>query len=146
VLGLVALLLLGALGAAVALGIGGPPGDDETLLRVRGGVTETGVVETITVAGAEQKVVRWRTRGGVVTDSLPDSGLTVIDGQTLFVAGPTATVTRTVAGAGWTTTVVGPGQTVTLPAETVVQTVTETLPGETVTVVQTVTETVPALP
>ena len=101
-------------------------------------MTETGVLETVTVDGAIRRVVKWRTREGTVTQTV--KGLTelrTIQGQPIRVAVPTETVVRTVTVRG---------STVTLPGETVQNTVTEVnTVTETVqnTVTQTVTETAP---
>ena len=109
-----------------------------TVLRTHDGVTETGVLETVTVDGAIRRVVKWRTHEGTVTQTV--EGLTqlrTIQGPPVRVAGPTETVVRTVTL---------PGSTVTLPGETVQNTVTEVhTVTETVqnTVTQTVTETGP---
>jgi hypothetical protein len=109
-----------------------------TVLRTHDGVTETGVLQTVTVDGAIRRVVKWRTREGTVTQTV--KGLTqlrTIQGDPVRVAGPTETVVRTVTLRG---------STVTLPGETVQNTVTEVnTVTETVqnTVTQTVTETAP---
>lgn len=109
-----------------------------TVLRTHDGVTETGVLSTVTVDGAIRRVVKWRTREGTVTQTV--EGLTqlrTIQGHPVRVAGPTETLVRTATL---------PGSTVTLPGETVQNTVTEVhTVTETVqnTVTQTVTETAP---
>ena len=90
-----------------------------TVLRTDNGVTETGVVETMTIDGAVRRVIHWRTR--------EDS-----------------TITQTVDGPMQLRTIQGkptPGSTFTLPGETV----TVTVPN-TVTEVTTVTETVQNTP
>ena len=111
-----------------------------TVLRTHDGVTETGVVETVTIDGAARRVIRWRTREGTVTQTVDGPmRLRTIHGDPVVVTGPTSAVVRTVTA---------PGSTVTVPGETVqntvteVNTVTETV-QDTVTETVTVTETAP---
>jgi hypothetical protein len=110
-----------------------------TVLRTENGVIETGVVETVTVDGAVRRVIHWRTRTGTITQRVRGPvRLRTIQGDSVLVAGLTAPVVHTVRT---------PGSVVTLPGETVqntvteVNTVTETVQN-TVTEVNTVTETV----
>jgi hypothetical protein len=107
---------------------GGP-----TVLRTHDGVTETGVVETVTIDGAVRRVIHWRTREGTVTQTVEGPmQLRTIGGSPVRVAGPASTVVHTVTL---------PGSTVTLTGETVQNTVTE-VSTVTETVQNTVTETV----
>ena len=104
-----------------------------TVLRTHDGVTETGVVETVTIDGAARRVIRWRTREGTVTQTVDGPmRLRTIQGDPVVVTGPTSAVVRTVTA---------PSSTVTLPGETVQNTVTE-VNTVTETVQSTVTETV----
>jgi hypothetical protein len=144
------------LGLGVAAGMS--PGRDEgaqggyTTTTTPEGETITGKVETMTVEGEAQRVVRWRTEAGeTIARTLP--GLTtsstvfgpgdtvVLPGGATTVLGPGETLTTTTPGQTVTTpgqTVTGPGQTVTqIVTETQHHTVTET--GPTQTIVETVT-------
>jgi hypothetical protein len=104
-----------------------------TVLRTHDGVTETGVVETVTIDGKVRRVIHWRTREGAVTQTVEGPmELRTIQGSPVRVAGPVSTVMHTVTT---------PGSTVTLPGETVQNTVTE-VNTVTETVQNTVTETV----
>lgn len=104
-----------------------------TVLRTHDGVTETGVVDTVTIDGAARRVIQWRTREGTVTQTVDGPvRLRTIQGDPVVVTGPTSAVVRTVTA---------PSSTVTLPGETVQNTVTE-VNTVTETVQNTVTETV----
>jgi hypothetical protein len=145
-LGIAALVWCAALGllAARILTSHDSQASQATVVRTHAGVTETGVLETVTVDGAIKRVVKWRTREGTVTQTIESPmQFRTLQGDPVRVAGPTETVdgpTKTVVR-----TVTLPGSTVTLPGETVQNTVTEVnTVTETVqnTVTETVTETV----
>jgi hypothetical protein len=138
VLGLV-LLISGGTGLGVAFAFAPndePPG---VLYRyVRGGVTVTGEVATVTENGVVRRVIRWRTREGKTKTQTITGPLRIrtTSGGTAYIAGPTTTL----PGQTKTTTL---QHTVTATqTQTVVDVVTvvETLPAETVTIVETVTE------
>ena len=81
------------------------------------GVTETGVVETVTIDGAVRRVIHWRTREGTVTQTVEGPmRLRTVQGDPVLVRGPASTLVHTVTT---------PSSTVTLPGETVQNTVTE---------------------
>jgi hypothetical protein len=105
-----------------------------TVLRTQNGVTETGVVETMTIDGAVRRVIHWRTREGSTITQTVDGPmqLRTIQGKPVLVPGATATVVHTVTT---------PGSTLTIPGETVTVTVQNT-----VTEMTTVTETVQNTP
>jgi hypothetical protein len=104
-----------------------------TVLRTHDGVTETGVVETVTINGAARRVIQWRTREGTVTQTVEGPmRLRTVEGDPVFVRRPASTVVHTVTT---------PSSTVTLPGETVQNTVTE-VNTVTETVQDTVTDTV----
>jgi hypothetical protein len=112
------------------------------VLRVHNGVTERGRIVTMTTAGHIRRVIVWRTRSGVETQTVegPLRVRTTIGSPSSLV--PLARQSR------GTLTVTLPAATVTLPAETLIQTLTQTVPQDTVTVtvgtteVETVTQTV----
>ena len=90
-----------------------------TVLRTHDGVTETGVVETVTINGAARRVIQWRTREGTVTQTVEGPmRLRTVEGDPVFVRRPASTVVHTVTT---------PSSTVTLPGETVQDTVTDTV-------------------
>ena len=69
-----------------------------TVLRTHDGVTETGVVETVTINGAARRVIQWRTREGTVTQTVEGPmRLRTVEGDPVFVRGPASTVVRTVS-------------------------------------------------
>lgn len=121
-------VVLGVLAARLVTG-GDAQARGPTVLRTNDGVTETGSVETVTIDGAVRRVIHWRTRDGNVTQTVEGPlQLRTIQGSRVEVPGPTATIVHTVTM---------PSFTVTLPGETVTETVQDT-----VTEVNTVTETV----
>jgi hypothetical protein len=125
-------VVLGVLAARLVTG-GDAQASGPTVLRTKDGVTETGVVETVTIDGAVRRVIHWRTRDGTVTQTVEGPlQLRTIQGSPVEVLGPTATIVHTVTT---------PGFTVTLPGETVTETVQDTV-TEANTVTETVTEAV----
>jgi hypothetical protein len=112
------------------------------VLRVHNGVTERGRIVTITTAGHIRRVIVWRTRSGVETQT--------VEGplQVRTMTGSPSSLVPLARQSRGTLTVTVPAGTVTLPAETPIQTVTQTVPQDTVTEtvgtteVETVTETV----
>ena len=135
VLAVAALVWVAALGVLAARILTGQYAEarGQTVLRTHDGLTETGVVETVTIDGAARRVIRWRTREGTVTQTVDGPmRLRTIHGDPVVVTGPTSAVVRTVTA---------PGSTVTVPGETVQNTVTE-VNTVTETVENTVTETV----
>lgn len=122
------------------------------VVRTTNGVTQTGVVETGTVDGRVQRVIRWKTKDGTVTQTVTGPmQLRTVQGDPIFLAGSTSTMVHSVTTPGATHTVHGPGSTVTLPGQTVTETTTQTVHDtvtetvqDTVTEVVTVTETVTA--
>jgi len=134
-LAVAALVWVAALGVLAARILTGQYAEarGQTVLRTHDGLTETGVVETVTIDGAARRVIRWRTRKGTVTQTVDGPmRLRTIHGDPVVVTGPTSAVVRTVTA---------PGSTVTVPGETVQNTVTE-VNTVTETVENTVTETV----
>jgi hypothetical protein len=136
----VVLLVSGFMGLMVAMAFA--PSDQQSgqlVKRVRNGVTETGRLDTVTSNGVVKRVIHWRTRTGELQTQTIEgpTRLVKVDGQPIFVPGPsyTSTIFGTTTLPGGTVVVTGPGVTSveTLPAETVHDTVTEVLPGETVT-------------
>jgi hypothetical protein len=118
----------GALGLLAALVWQPESGAKEAaVLRVHNGVTERGRIVAVTTAGHIRRVIVWRTRSGVETQTVegPLQVRTMIDSPTSLVP-----LARQPLG---TLTVTLPAATVTLPAETLVQTVTQTVPQDTVT-------------
>jgi hypothetical protein len=113
---------------------------EATLLRVHNGVTERGRIVAVTTAGHIRRVMVWRTKDGVETQTVdgPLRVRTMIDSPTSLV--PVARQPLR------TSTVTLTPETVTRPAETltVTQTVAQVTVTETVgtTEVETVTETV----
>ena len=133
-LAVAALVWVAALGVLAARILTGQYAEarGQTVLRTHDGLTETGVVETVTIDGAARRVIRWRTREGTVTQTVDGPmRLRTIHGDPVVVTGPTSAVVRTVTA---------PGSTVTVPGETVQNTVTETVQS---TVTETVTVTAP---
>jgi hypothetical protein len=137
------LLACGGLGLLAALVWQPETGVKEaTLLRVHNGVTERGRIVAVTTAGHIRRVMVWRTKDGVETQTVdgPLRVRTMIDSPTSL-----APVARQPLR---TSTVTLPPETLTRPAETLIQTVTQTVAQVTVTapvgttVVETVTETV----
>jgi hypothetical protein len=130
------LLACGGLGLFAALVWQPESGVTEAaVLRVHNGLTERGRIVAVTTAGHTRRVIVWRTRSGVETQTVegPLQVRTIIGSPTSLV--PLARQSlRTL--------------TVTLPAETPIQTVTQTVPQDTVTEtvgttdVETVTQTV----
>jgi hypothetical protein len=108
---------------------------EAAVLRVHNGVTERGQIVAVTTAGHIRRVIVWRTRSGVETQTV-EGPLQV----RAMIGSPTSLVP--LARQSLTTV------TVTLPAETLIQTVTQTVPQDTVTEtvgtteVETVTQTV----
>jgi hypothetical protein len=111
--------------------------EEAAVLRVHNGVTERGQIVAVTTAGHIGRVIVWRTRSGVETQTVegPLQVRTMIGSPiSLVPLGRQSLTTFTV--------------TVTLPAETLIQTVTQTVPQDTVTEtvgtteVETVTQTV----
>jgi hypothetical protein len=136
-------LACGGLGVLAALVWQPESGVTEAaVLRVHNGVTERGRIVSITTAGHIRRVIVWRTRSGVETQTVegPLQVRTIIGSPTSLV--PFARQSRR------TLTVTLPAGTVTLPAETLIQTVTQTVSQDTVTAtvgtteVETVTSTV----
>ena len=122
------LLACGALGLLAALVWQPESGVKEAaVLRVHNGVTERGRIVAVTTAGHIRRVIVWRTRSGVETQTVegPLQVRTMIDSPTSLVP-----LARQSPG---TLTVTLPAATVTLPAETLIQTVTQTVPQDTVT-------------
>jgi hypothetical protein len=100
---------------------------EAAVLRVHNGVTERGRIVAVTTAGHVRRFIVWRTQSGVETQTLegPLQIRTMIGSPTSLVPLARHSVR--------TLTVTLPAGTVTLPAETVIQTVTQTLPQDTVT-------------
>jgi hypothetical protein len=132
--------LCGALGLLVAVFFVPDEGGSALVRRVQNGVTETGRVETVTTPGGVKRVIRWRTRQGkVVTETLRGPlRMTTLNGETLYLAGPSQTIVHTTTLSGGTVVVTVSGVT---SIATVPVTVVETLPV-TETVRDTVTDTV----
>jgi hypothetical protein len=139
----VGLLACGGLGVLAALVWQPESGVKEAaVLRVHNGVTERGRIVAVTTAGHIRRVIVWRTRSGVETQT--------VEGplQVRIVGGSLTSLTPLVRHSLRTSTVTLPARTVTLPAETLIQTVTQTVPQDTVTEtvgtteVETVTQTV----
>jgi hypothetical protein len=134
----------GVLAAFLAAGDAGAESGG-VVLRVQDGVTQTGRIVTVaTPSGREKVLVRYKTKTGTVTTSLP--GRTVpAAGETVLLRGGEITVVGAGNTVDRTVTQVVTLETPVTVSETVVQTavVTETVVvQQTVTVVQTVTETV----
>jgi hypothetical protein len=139
---LAALVWCAALGVLTAKWVTGEAkAEDAIVLRTTNGVTQTGVVDTVTVGGEVHRVIRWKTKeGDTVTQRVTGpTRLRTVEGDPIYVAGPTRVRSITTPGATSTHIVQGPTRTVTLPAETVTNTVHDTV---TETVHDTVTETV----
>ena len=125
---------LGLLGALVWQPANGVK--EAAVLRVHNGVTEQGQIVAVTTAGHVRRVIVWRTRSGVETQTVegPLQVRTMVGSRTSLVPLARRSLrTLTVR--------------VTLPAETLIQTVTQTVPQDTVTetvgtTVETVTQTV----
>src|ERR1044072_3451938 len=97
-------VVLGVLAARLVTG-GDAQARGATVLRTKDGVTETGVVETVTIDGAVRRVIHWRTRDGTVTQTVEGPlQLRTIQGSPVEVLGPTATIVHTVTTPGFTVT------------------------------------------
>jgi len=135
----VGLLVCGALGVVAAVAWSPETSVTEGVVeRVRHGVTETGHVEAVTTAGQVRRVIRWKTtQDGIETQTVQGPLRLRIRGSSYFARPSEAPVSPSPHSTGL------PGAVMTLPATTVIQTVTETVP-DTTTVIETVTVTTEA--
>jgi hypothetical protein len=115
---------------------------EATALRVHNGVTERGRIVAVTTAGHIRRVIVWRTKDGVETQTVKDPL------QVRTMIGSSTSLAPVARQSLRTLTVTLPPETVTSPAGALIQTITQTVPLITVTEtvgttgVQTVTETV----
>jgi hypothetical protein len=138
------LLACGALGLLAALVWQPESGVKEAaVLRIHNGVTERGRIVVVTTAGHTRRAIVWRTQSGVETQTV-EGPLRV--GSMIRSSTSDAPLARQSLR---TLAVTLPARTVSVPAATVIQTVTQTVPQDTVTEtlgtteVVTITETVP---
>ena len=98
---------------------------EATVVRVHNGVTERGRIVVVRNAGHVRRMIVWSTRTGVETQTVegPLQVRAMIDSPTSLAPLARQSI-RTV-------TVTLPAETVTLPGETLIQTVTETVPQDT---------------
>lgn len=98
---------------------------EATVVRVHNGVTERGRIVVVRNAGHVRRMIVWSTRTGVETQTIegPLQVRTMIDSPSSLAPLARQSI-RTV-------TVTLPAETVTLPGETLIQTVTETVPQDT---------------
>jgi len=132
---LVGLLVCGALGVVAAVAWSPEASVTEGAVeRVRHGVTETGHVEVVTTEGHVRRVIRWETKqDGIETQTL-EGPLRLRTRDSTFFARPSAPLSPSLHPMSL------PGGIMTVPATTVLQTVTETV-EDTTTVIETVTVT-----
>jgi len=133
----VGLLVCGGLGVVAAVAWSPEASVTEGAVeRVRHGVTETGRVEAVTTDGQVHRVIRWKTKqDGIETQTVEGPLRLRIRDRTYFARPSEGAVSPSLHSMRL------PGGMLTLPATTVIQTVTETV-HDTTTLIETVTEVV----